>query len=151
MINQNKNITINKIIAEFETHLPYNQILNNHEKEQFTVDGVIPSIVICPTNHSQIQLILEIAKKNNLGIIPFGGGTKINLGNIPEKFDIALSTRNLNSIINHQQFDLTTTVEAGITLFFIFVVYRFISCLIVFPLFVIKRCCGFSLLKKVYI
>ena len=100
MINQNKNTTINKIIAEFETHLPYNQILNNHEKEQFIVDGVIPSIVICPTNHSQIQLILEIAKKNNLGIIPFGGRTKINLGNIPKKFDIALSTRNLNSIIN---------------------------------------------------
>lgn len=116
MINPDKNTTINKIIAEFETHLPYNQILNNHEKEQITIDGTMPSIVIYPTNHSQIQLILEIAKKNNLGIIPFGGQTKINLGNIPKKFDIALSTKNLNSIINHQQFDLTTTVEAGITL-----------------------------------
>ena len=116
MINLNKNTTINKIIAELETHLPYNQIVNNHEKEQITIDGIVPSIVIYPTNHSQIKLIFTIAKKNNLGIIPFGGQTKINLGNIPKKFDIALSTKNLNSIINHQQFDLTTTVEAGITL-----------------------------------
>jgi glycolate oxidase FAD binding subunit len=49
-------------------------------------------------------------------VIPAGGGTKLRIGNPPEKVELALSTLRLNRVIDYEPADLTVTVEAGIRL-----------------------------------
>jgi glycolate oxidase FAD binding subunit len=49
-------------------------------------------------------------------VMPVGNGTQLGCGNLPERYDVALSTRRLARILAHEAADMTVTVEAGATL-----------------------------------
>ena len=91
-------------------------VLPEAESASYAIDGCAPKAVVLPTSVQEIQDILQFAAKQDLSVIPAGAGTKLGIGNIPEKVDVVLSTTHLNSVVEYEPADLTVTVEAGIRL-----------------------------------
>ncbi|GJM16596.1 MAG: glycolate oxidase [Thermodesulfobacteriota bacterium] len=93
-----------------------NTILEKEELEAFSIDNVLPEIVLSPDNIEQVSEIMKLASKESLSVIPWGSGTKSDLGNKPDRVDIVISTNNLNRIIEHEASDLVATTQSGISL-----------------------------------
>ena len=91
-------------------------ILAEGKLDAYNVDGYVPRAVVLPTSVHEIQEVLQFAAKHQLSVIPAGAGTKLSIGNLPEKVDIVLATTRLNSVIEYEPADLTVTVETGISL-----------------------------------
>ncbi len=91
-------------------------VLPEVESASYTIDGCTPKAVVLPTSVQEIQDILQFAAKQDLSVIPAGAGTKLGIGNLPQKVDVVLSTIHLNSLVEYEPADLTVTVEAGIRL-----------------------------------
>ncbi|MDE0687946.1 MAG: FAD-binding oxidoreductase [Candidatus Poribacteria bacterium] len=91
-------------------------ILLEEQVAAYTFDGYVPKAVVLPTSVQEIQEILQFAVNQNLSVMPAGAGTKLGIGNLPQKVDIVLATTRLNSVVEYEPADLTVTVEAGIRL-----------------------------------
>ena len=84
--------------------------------QNYTVDNISPHAVVTPTTVEEAALTVALANKHHLSLLPRGGGTQMQLGGIPEQFDILLLTNKLNRLLEHEAPDLTCHVEAGMTL-----------------------------------
>ena len=93
-----------------------NGLLPSNQLSDYCVDGFMPKAVALPASVQQIQKLLAFAADEGLSVIPSGSGTKLGIGNPPEKIDLVLSTRRLNSMIEYEPGDLTVTVQAGMQL-----------------------------------
>lgn len=91
-------------------------ILPETQIPAYTFDGYVPKAVVLPASIQEIQDVLLFAAKQDLSVMPAGAGTKLGIGNLPQKVDVVLATTRLNSIIEYEPADLTVTVEAGIPL-----------------------------------
>ena len=91
-------------------------ILSEEQATAYTFDGYVPKAVVVPTSVQEMQDVLQLAVKQGLSIMPAGAGTKLGIGNLPEKVDVVLVTTHLNSVVEYEPADLTVTVEAGIRL-----------------------------------
>ena len=80
------------------------------------IDDVAPQAIIRPTDRLQISELLIWASSEHVSIMPRGGGTRMNLGNVPRKADVILDLGGLNQLVDYQPADMTATVEAGMTL-----------------------------------
>lgn len=80
------------------------------------IDGLIPQAIVRPTERLHISELLLWASSEHLSVIPKGGGTRLNLGNVPRKVDVVLDLGALDQLIDYQPADMTATVEAGMTL-----------------------------------
>ncbi|QBD78237.1 FAD-binding oxidoreductase [Ktedonosporobacter rubrisoli] len=80
------------------------------------IDGVFPRLVVSPTSVEDVGQTVELASLNKLSVLPRGGGSGMNLGNIAEHIDILIDTTHLKRLLEHEGPDLTCHVEAGITL-----------------------------------
>lgn len=81
-----------------------------------SVDGLVPGGVIAPASGEEVAAVLAEAGRRGLGVVPVGSGTKLALGNIPSRVDVALSTRALGGVIAYEPTDLVLSVGAGATL-----------------------------------
>ena len=91
-------------------------ILPETQVDPYTVDGHIPKTVVLPASVQEMQDVLRFAAKADLSVMPAGAGTKLGIGNLPQKVDVVLATTRLNSVVEYEPADLTVTVEAGIRL-----------------------------------
>ena len=91
-------------------------ILSEEQVVAYTFDGYIPKAVVLPTSVQDMQEVLQLAAKQGLSVMPAGAGTKLGIGNLPQKVDVVLATTRLNSVVEYEPADLTVTVEAGIRL-----------------------------------
>lgn len=91
-------------------------ILPEAQIPAYTFDGCVPKAVVLPGSIQEIQDVLRFAAKQDLSVMPAGAGTKLGIGNLPQKVDVVLATTRLNSVIEYEPADLTVTVEAGIPL-----------------------------------
>ena len=82
----------------------------------YSIDGVVPRLAVCPGERHEIVEIVRWAAEEGLAIAPRGGGTQIELGNVPVRYDVALDLSGFNRVVDYQPADLTATVEAGTTL-----------------------------------
>ncbi len=82
----------------------------------FALDGKKPKIVVSPGTIHEVSKIVAYANQQHLTIIPRGNGTKMEMGRIPKKMDIVLSTNRLNSITDSDCENLTLSAESGMTL-----------------------------------
>ena len=82
----------------------------------FAVDGLTPQAAVAPATYEQAAEVMRYAHAEGLAVIPRGGGTHMHIGNIPARYDIALSLSRLNAVVEHEPADLTATVQAGMTL-----------------------------------
>ncbi len=91
-------------------------ISNSSELRNYAVDGLLPRLAVIPETVEQVAQIVALANQQGLTVLSLGGGSRINLGGIPEQFDILLETTQLVRLLEHEAPDLTCHVEAGITL-----------------------------------
>lgn len=93
------------------------RIISDHnELRNYAVDGVLPRLTILPETIEQVSQAVALANQLGLTVIIRGGGSRLNLGGIPDTFDILLETTKLTRLLEHEAPDLTCHVEAGITL-----------------------------------
>ena len=80
------------------------------------VDGLTPQAAVAPASYEQVAEVMRYAHAEGLAVIPRGGGAHMHIGNVPARYDIALSLSRLNGVVEHEPADLTATVQAGMTL-----------------------------------
>ncbi len=93
------------------------QIINDpDELRNYSVDGMLPRLAVIPETLEQVSQAVALANQLDFTLIPRGGGSRMNLGGMPDPFDLLLITSKLTRLLEHEAPDLTCHVEAGITL-----------------------------------
>ena len=82
----------------------------------YSVDGVVPAAVAVAHAVHDVERVMTAAWRHGLAVAPWGGGTRNQIGNIPERVDVVLDLSRLDRVVAHNPDDLTATVEAGIKL-----------------------------------
>ena len=86
------------------------------ELSSYGVDGLIPTVGVCPPTVEDLSGVVSLANEEGLATIPLGGRTQRSLGNPPRRYDLALDLRGLNRLVEYEPSDLTVTVEGGMPL-----------------------------------
>jgi glycolate oxidase FAD binding subunit len=102
--------------SELESILGPERVFAHEEAASYAVDGVVPQAVALPGTVEEVAEVMRLAHREGAAVIPWGGGTGMSLGNLPRRYDIALSLTRLNAVVEHEPADLTATVLAGRTL-----------------------------------
>jgi glycolate oxidase FAD binding subunit len=82
----------------------------------YAIDGKKPKVVVTPGTIDEVSRVVAHANQQHLAIIPKGNGTKMEMGGIPKKIDIILSTGRLNRTTDRDCENLTLSAESGLTL-----------------------------------
>lgn len=82
----------------------------------YTVDGKTPRAVVSPGSPEQVAATLAFAAAEDLKVVPWGNGTKMALGGIPERVDLVVALSRLKRVVDHEPSDMTATFQAGIPL-----------------------------------
>ncbi len=85
-------------------------------QDSYQVDGLAPQVAVRPGSYEEVANVLRYARSEGLAVIPWGGGTMMHAGNVPSRYDIALSLSRLDQLIEHEPADLTVTCQAGMAL-----------------------------------
>jgi glycolate oxidase FAD binding subunit len=80
------------------------------------VDGMVPSRTLRPDTTDGLSAIITAAGRAREAVVLWGGGTRIGVGDPPERYDIAVDLTGLAGIVEHSPADLVCTVRAGTTL-----------------------------------
>ncbi|MGZ3482536.1 MAG: FAD-binding oxidoreductase, partial [Gemmatimonadaceae bacterium] len=79
----------------------------------YVLDGLTPQIAVSPSTAEEAAAVLAAAASCEAVVIPWGGGTGIETGGLPVRYDVALDATRLSGIVEHVAEDLTVTVLAG--------------------------------------
>ena len=85
------------------------------ESGRYIIDGIRPSIVVSPSTYEEVAAVVRYANERQLAIIPQSHGNITWTGNLPRRYDIALSVARLNAVVEYEPADLTITCQAGVT------------------------------------
>ena len=86
------------------------------DERAYAVDGLSPQAVVEPGTYEEVVEVLRFANAERLALIPRGSGFHMHIGNLPSRYDIALSLVRLDKIIEHEPADMTVTCQAGVTI-----------------------------------
>jgi FAD/FMN-containing dehydrogenase len=78
--------------------------------------GFIPDCVVTPERINHIQLVVKLARKFGIPIVPYGGGTGLMGAAVASKGGIIVDLRKMNRIVVMDATDKAITAEAGIIL-----------------------------------
>ena len=84
--------------------------------DEYSVDGLRPELAVSPGTVDELSRVLGLLSETNLAAAPWGGGTRMALGNRPGRLGAAIDLTRLDRVVMHNPADLTVTVEAGITI-----------------------------------
>lgn len=82
----------------------------------YAVDTIEPRMVWKPTSVGELLAMTRQAETDGLAVIPWGGGTHMDLGFAPVRYDVALDMTGLKGVVEYHPDDLVLTVLAGTTL-----------------------------------
>lgn len=77
------------------------------------VDGRTPTLLCFPSSPEEVGAALRICSEADASVTPWGGGTSMNLGNVPRRVDVVIGLDRLDKLIEHDDANLTATVQAG--------------------------------------
>ena len=80
----------------------------------YSVDGMSPARVEKPGSVDDLARLLADSNQKGEAVIPFGGSTRMGIGNVPERYDTALDLSALNAEVDHVPGDLTVVASAGV-------------------------------------
>ena len=80
------------------------------------VDGANPQIAVAPRNEEVARALIQFCGREKLALVSIGNATKLEIGAPPARFDVAVSTRHLNQIFDHDAGNATIEAGAGISL-----------------------------------
>jgi len=72
--------------------------------------------VAFPRSVEELAELLGRASEEGWSVIPAGGGSWIDGGGAPERVDVVVSTREMDTVVEYEPDDLTLTAQAGLTL-----------------------------------
>ena len=81
-----------------------------------TVDGVPVGRVARPGSVEEASQVLRAAADDRLAVAFSGGGSKLGLGNPPERVDLLVSTERMDQVLEHAAGDLVVRAQAGVRL-----------------------------------
>ncbi len=82
----------------------------------YAIDGLLPRLVITPNTVDEVAQAVALAAEHGLTVLARGGGSRINVGGLPEQIDVLLETSKLTRLLEYEAPDLTCHAEAGLTL-----------------------------------
>ena len=92
------------------------RVLSEDAAARYAIGGMRPSLAVLPESVEDVAAILRFAGEHGLTVVPWGGGTLMDLGRAPRRFDVALDCALLNRIVEYQPADLVVAVQAGMTI-----------------------------------
>jgi glycolate oxidase FAD binding subunit len=104
------------LLSQLESIAGADGVRRDDELSAFAVDGLTPRVAVAPASYEQVAEVMRYAHTEGLAVIPRGNGTHMHIGNVPSRYDIALSLSRLDQVVEHEPTDLTVTCQAGITL-----------------------------------
>src|ERR1051326_1603673 len=105
------------LTAQLHAAAPQAELLTaSGDLARFAVDGVTPQLAALPATVEDVAALLKLANEQHLAVLPVGGSTELELGQPPERYDLAICTARLNALLEHEAADLTCSVQAGMTL-----------------------------------
>ncbi|MBI3994227.1 MAG: FAD-binding oxidoreductase [Candidatus Lambdaproteobacteria bacterium] len=84
--------------------------------EPYRLDGVAPRALVRPQTPEHVARMLALAAERGWAVVPWGRGHGQGCGDVPRRYDVALSLRRLDAIPDLDADNLTVTAEAGISL-----------------------------------
>jgi glycolate oxidase FAD binding subunit len=69
--------------------------------------------IVYPQTQAELAEAIAWASRNRWGVLPVGGGSKLDWGGLVKGVNIAVSCDRINRLIDHAVGDLTVTLEAG--------------------------------------
>ena len=81
--------------------------------ESFAIDGLTPQLVAKPSSVEEVSKALAAAHRHAAAVAPWGGGSRMALGNVPAWYEMALDLTGLQGDVVHRHEELTATVAAG--------------------------------------
>ncbi len=90
--------------------------IRSKDAATFAVDGLAPGIVVSPASLPELQTVLSEAQRSRVAAIPVGAGTHLSIGNVPARYDVAISLEAMTRVVAIEPADLTVTVEPGVRL-----------------------------------
>ena len=107
----------NKMVSSLKEIVGESHIIQDPDKlKAYAIDGKKPKVVVTPGTIDEVSKVVARANQQHLAILPKGNGTKMEMGGIPKKMDIVLSTGRLNRITDRDCENLTLSAECGLTL-----------------------------------
>jgi len=88
-------------------------VLAQERCAQYAVDGKAPTAAAFPATVEEISEVMRLASSERLSVVPWGSGTKISFGGIPERVDLLVGLARFNRVIEHEPADLTATIQGG--------------------------------------
>ncbi len=80
---------------------------------RYAIDGMLPDRVLRPESESELSGMLSELHHAKECAIPWSGGTRISIGNVPEAYDAALDLNGIKSHMEHVPGDMTVICDAG--------------------------------------
>ena len=80
------------------------------------VQGVKPSAICAPADETQAAEVVRHAIAQKIQLVPYGSGTQQGSSRAPQANFVALSTRRINQLVEHEPGDMVATAQAGMEL-----------------------------------
>ena len=77
--------------------------------------GVAPALAVTPASAEEVAGILRFANEHGLSVVPAGGFTQQQIGNLPQQVDVLVFTSRLVEVEHYDAGDLTVGIGAGCT------------------------------------
>ncbi len=98
-------------------HIPGVEVSSDADVlRDYAVDGVLPRLVATPGNVEEVAQIVALTNHQGLSLLTRGGGSRMDIGGVPERIDVLLETKRLTQLLEYEAADLTCHVQAGLTL-----------------------------------
>jgi FAD/FMN-containing dehydrogenase len=82
----------------------------------YEIDGMRPGAAVRPANADEVAEIVRAAAAEKLAVIPCSGRSKLAIGGVPARYDVALDLSALNRVRAYDPGDLTLSAEPGVRL-----------------------------------
>jgi glycolate oxidase FAD binding subunit len=91
-------------------------VLSGVDLSPFVVEGRTPDAAVFPGSPAEVAAVVRVAAESGVPLMPWGGGSAVDVGPPPPRAGIVLGLRRLGRLLEHEPGDLTVTAEAGMTI-----------------------------------
>ena len=85
------------------------------QMQAWNILGIVPALAVTPASADEVAGILRFANEHGLSVVPAGGFTRQQVGNLPPQIDVLLFTTRLTAVEHYDVGDLTVGIGAGCT------------------------------------
>ncbi len=85
------------------------------DPRDFALGGRIATQAFAPASVAELAELIRTCDARRLAVVMFGGGTLQSLGNVPARFDVAISFARMSNVLEYEYRDLTIAVEGGLS------------------------------------